>query len=105
MRITISHNKSRPEIVQAVDKTVDDMFKGLPMAPIEIRDQQKKWDGNTLTFSLTAKAGFLQTPIHGTVLVGDKDVTIDVDLGIFSKFISEEKAKTALETRVRGLLG
>jgi hypothetical protein len=56
-----------------------------------------------MNFSLTAKMGFMTAPIRGTVLVTDKDVTIDADLGFLENLITP-KVKTQLESRVRGLL-
>jgi hypothetical protein len=57
-----------------------------------------------MTFSMTARMGFLTNPIRGTVEVRDQDVTIDADLGIFSRLIPESKIRTSMESRVRGLL-
>jgi len=57
-----------------------------------------------MTFSLTAKMGMLRNPIRGTVEVTDQDVTIDADLGILGRLFPEEKFRTAVESRVRGLL-
>jgi hypothetical protein len=53
---------------------------------------------------LKAKMGFVSTPIKGTVEVTDHDVTIDADLGMLGRFISEEKAKDLLGARVKRLL-
>lgn len=104
LKVTISHNKTQAEIIQAVDRSIEDVFKGAASGLVQISDEQKSWNGNTMNFSLTARAGFLSTPIKGTVLVTDKDLTIDADLGIFSKFIGEDKARAAIESRVKGLL-
>jgi hypothetical protein len=104
MRVTISHNKSQQDVVNLVDRSMVDVFKGLAVGPVQVVDPQKSWNGNVMTFSLVAKAGFLSAPIQGTVTVTDKDVTIDADLGIFDKLIPEEKAKTALASRIKGLL-
>jgi hypothetical protein len=59
---------------------------------------------DTLTFSLTAKLGFLQTPIRGTALVTDSEVILDVDLGLLGKLIPEQVAKTQIVDRTKGLL-
>jgi hypothetical protein len=48
--------------------------------------------------------GFLRTPIHGSALVTEKDVTLDVDLGIFNKLIPEELARNRIGTQIKGLL-
>jgi hypothetical protein len=57
-----------------------------------------------MTFSLTAKLGFLQTPIRGSALVTDSELILDVDLGLFGRLISEETARTQIVGRTKGLL-
>ena len=104
MRITVSHNKKKEEVVRAVDRSFDDLFKGIENFPLQIVNEQRNWQGSTLSFSFTAKMGLLSTPIKGIVEVTDKDVTIDADLGLLEKLIPAQKARTALEGKVRGLL-
>ena len=81
MRVTVSHSRSKEEVVRTVDRSFDDLFQGVGL-PVRLTQQQKSWQGATLTFSLTAKMGLLSTPIKGTVEVTDRDLTIDADLGI-----------------------
>jgi hypothetical protein len=107
MRITIAHTKGRQQMIQMVDRAFDDVFRGLaqsPIAPITITDQHKAWQGNVMTFSLTAKMGFIRSPVSGTVEVTDRDVTLDADVGMLSKLFPGEKIQTALETRLRKFL-
>jgi hypothetical protein len=104
MRVTIGHRKSRQEAIQIVDSSFDDLFKGLPIAPLQITDQHRSWNGSVMTFGLTAKLGFLQNPIQGTVEVTDRDITIDADLGMLEKLISRGKFKTAVEGNFTKLL-
>ncbi len=105
MRITVSHKKSQAEVIKIVDGSVDQLFSGVPGAPVKIVDQQKRWDGSVLHFSLTGKMGFFSAPLKGTVEVTDKDVTIDCDLpGILQKLMPEEKVRAAIEGKVRGFL-
>ncbi len=103
MRITVSHNKSKDQIVKAVDRSFDDLFKGTPMIPIQVANEKRQWNGNTLTFSFNATMGLLSAPIKGTVDVNDHDLTIDADLGLLEKLLGGGMTKT-LETRVKGLL-
>ena len=102
MRITIMHNKNKEQAVQSVDRAIEEVFRSVAVGPVTIVDQQKTWTGSIMTFSMTAKMGFLANPIRGTVEVTDKDVTIDADLGMLSRL--ENKIRTSLESRVRGLL-
>lgn len=57
-----------------------------------------------MSFLLTAKMGIMSTPIKGTVDVTDKDLTIDVDLGMFNRFVDEKSAQQMIGNRIKGLL-
>jgi hypothetical protein len=105
MRVTVSHSQPKEEVKRAVDRSFDDVFKGLPgVLPLQIVNQQRAWQADTLAFSFDAKAGIISTPIKGSVYVTDKDLTIDADLGILEKLLPAKRARKVIETRVRGLL-
>ena len=104
MRVTIGHRKKRHEAVQIVDQSFDDLFRGLPIAPLQITDQHRSWNGSVMTFGMTATLAFLQNPIRGTVEVTDREITIDADLGMIEKLISKEKFRTLAEGTFRRLL-
>lgn len=104
MRITIGHRKTRAEAVRAVDQAMTDVFSGLAAGPLTVTTPQKSWNGSAMTFSLIAQMGFLKNPISGMVTVTEKDITIDADLGFLSRLFPEEKVRTTVESRVRGLL-
>lgn len=104
MRVTVSHNRPPEEIKQAVDRSFDDLFKSIAVLPVQLVQEQRKWDGNNLSFSLVAQMGMMSTPIKGTILITDHDLTIDADLGIFERFIPQQKVRDVLSDRVKGLL-
>ena len=104
MRITVSHNRSREEIKEAVDRSFDDLFREIAILPLRFVKERKAWQGNTLIFSLTAKMGLISTLIRGTLEVTERDVTIDVDLGLLEHLIPATRAREAVTSRVRGLL-
>ena len=103
MRITITHNKPKQEVVDSIDCGFDDVFR-MEGLPVKLVMEQKSWQGSTMTFALNAKIGFMSSPIKGTIDVTDRDVTIDADLGMFERFVSEDKAREVLSTRFKGLL-
>ena len=103
MRVTIAHKKPKQEVVDSIDRGFDDVFK-MDGLPVKLVLEQKNWQGSTMTFALSAKLGFMSSPIKGTIDVTDSDVTIDVDLGMFEQFVSEDKVRGALATKFKGLL-
>ena len=103
MRITIAHNKPKQEVIDSIDRGFDDVFK-MEGLPVKLALEQKSWQGSTMTFALNAKIAFMSSPIKGTIDVTDRDVTIDADLGMFERFVTEDKVRDVLSTRFKGLL-
>src|ERR1700726_2123540 len=104
MRITVSHNRTKEEVIQSVDRSFNDLFQGIGAIPVRLVQEHKSWQGSTLTFALTAKMGLLSTPIKGTVEVTDHDLTIDADLGILERMTPAKKPQEMIGTRIKGLL-
>lgn len=104
MRITVSHTKPKDEVIRAVDRSFDDLFRKNTVIPLEIVNEQRSWQGSTLVFSFTAKVGILSSPMKGFVEVTERDVTIDADLGLLEKLLSGKRASASIEQKVRGLL-
>jgi hypothetical protein len=104
MRVTVSHNKPKAEVIRVVDRSFDDLFRGTGFIPLQIVNEQRSWQGGMLTFSFDAKFGLISAPIKGFVEVTDKDLTIDADLGLFERLLPKKQAQAALEGNIRGLL-
>ena len=104
MRITVSHHKTKQEVIQSVDRSFDDLFQAPELHGIKLKDVTKTWHGSTLTFGLTAKMSLFSTPIKGSIEVTDTDITIDADLGMLERLIPANTARELITTQVRGLL-
>lgn len=104
MRITVAHTKPKDEIKRIVDRSFDDCFRGIGGMPIQIVDEKRKWEGDTLVFSFGAKVSLITNPIKGSIQVTDRDVTIDADLGFLERLLPAAQAKASIESRVKGLL-
>jgi len=104
VRISISHNRTKEEVVQSIDRSWDDLFKEAGALPVKLTVEQRSWQDSTMTFALTAKMGIISTPIKGTVEVTDRDVIVDADLGMLGRFVNEKTAQQLLGSRIKGLL-
>ena len=104
MRITVSHNKTKQEVIRSVDRSFDDLFQGVSTVPIRFVEERRNWQGSTLSFWISAKMGLVSTPIKGTIEVTDTDITIDADLGLLERLIPASMARASLTNRIRGLL-
>jgi len=101
----IPTTKPLDETKRIVERSTEDLFRSAAGGIVQISNVQKTWNGNTMAFVFTASLAFFTTPIEGTVAVSEKDVTIDVLIpDAFRRFISEDKLKAGIETRVKGLL-
>jgi hypothetical protein len=104
MRITIAHNRSKAEIIDSIDRSFNEVFQGVPGIPVKLVVQQKSWQGSVLSFSVSARLGLLSTPVKGTVEVTERDLTLDIDLGLLNRLVPEQTAREVIGTRIRGLL-
>ncbi len=104
MRITVSHNKTKEEVMQAVDRALNDVFADNKSLPVRLVVERKEWQGSTLNFAARASKGLFSTTIKGTAEVTDRDITIEADLGFLERFISGDKAREVIAGRVKGLL-
>jgi len=104
VKVTVSHDSSKEEVKQAVNRSLDDILANSVPLPVKLVQQQRSWSADTLTFSLIAKMGLMSTPITGTVHVSDREVTIDVNLGLLERLIPADKARQAVSARLKGLL-
>ena len=90
--------------MRAVDRSFDDLFRGISVVPLQFVDEKRTWQASVLTFSVSAKMGIISVPMRGTVEVTDRDLTIDADLGVLERLLSSSKTREVLTSRVRGLL-
>jgi hypothetical protein len=104
MRVTIAHHRTKAEMVEKVDRSLNEMLGGSGGLPVKLTMDQRTWNGSVLTFAATAKMGFMSTPIKGTVEVTDEDLIIDADLGMLNNFVSDKAAQEMLGERVKGFL-
>lgn len=104
MRITVSHHRPVEEIRTNIDRSFDDLFRGVAIVPIQIVDERRSWNGNVLTFGFTGKMGFIRTPVKGTVEVTPAEVIVDADLGLLEKLLPQEQTRSTLQSHLKGLL-
>jgi len=103
MRVSVSHTKPKEEVIRAVDRSFDDLFRGSVGIPLKIENERRSWNGSRMTFSFDARAGILSAPIKGTVDVTERDLIIEADLGLLERLLGGG-ARQTIESRVKGLL-
>lgn len=104
MRVTVSHDLGQATAIARVNAGVEQLFQSASSAGVEVRNLQRSWNGNTMTFSFTGKMGPFTAPISGAVQVSDNELILDVDLGIVANFIPEDKIRRDIEAGARKLL-
>jgi hypothetical protein len=104
MRITISHTKGRQEAMKIINESTDKFMQGMA-GPVQVTDQRKSWNGSKMDFGFVGRMGPFSAPINGTIDVTDTEIIVDVELpGILKNLLPEEKVRTEVQNRVRGLL-
>jgi hypothetical protein len=104
MRITITHQRSKADVMESVDHSFNEMFQGVEGIPVRLALVQKSWQGSILSFSLNAKLGLLSAPVKGTVEVTDHNLTVDADFGFLNRLIPEQTLREEIGNRIKGLL-
>jgi putative polyhydroxyalkanoic acid system protein len=107
MRVSISHNKTKQEVMRIVNDATGQVFgAGATGGLLHVSNVEKSWSGSIMTFSLTASFAVMRSLIKGTIEVTDSDVIIDCNLPqLLTTFVQESKIRSSIETKVRGLLG
>ncbi len=90
--------------MESIDRSFNETIQGTAELPVRLVVEQKRWQGSTLSFALSAKFGLVSTPIKGTIEVTDHDVTVDADFGLLSRLIPEKTARNVIGNRIKGLL-
>lgn len=104
MRITVSHTRPKEEVMKAIDRSFDDLFRNIGMVPLQFVDERRNWQGSMLNFSISAKMGLVSTPIRGTIEVTDRDVIIEVNLGLLDRLIPAATAGEVIKSHIQRLL-
>ena len=105
MRVTVTHNKGLQGVMKIVDDSADQLMASATTGPVVVTDVNRRWEGSTLHFSFTGRMGLLSAPIKGYVQCNESDVVIEVELpGLLKHFLSEDKVRAQVESKVRGLL-
>jgi hypothetical protein len=105
MTIIVPHHKTEREAIGIVDRAAHELFAGVGGGLVEIVGQKKEWNGSTMNFSFTGQAGFISVPLSGTIVVDDRNVTVNCELpSIVRNFLGEDKLKAGIEGKIKGLL-
>jgi hypothetical protein len=105
MHVTVVHNKSQEEAMKIVDQSIDNLIRSIPAGSVKILDEERMWNGPTMSFSFKGRKGIFVTTIRGTVAVTDKDVTVDAQIpGIIKTFVSDKSISDAVEAKAKEIL-
>jgi hypothetical protein len=104
LKITVSHERTREEVKQTINRSLDDVFKGVVSLPVKLARERRAWHGDTLVFSFVAKMGLLSTPISGTLEVTDHELTLEADLGFIERLVPAAKVRQAVASHCKALL-
>jgi hypothetical protein len=105
MHVIVVHKQNQEDAVKIIDQSIDRLIQSIPAGSVKIIDQERTWNGSTMTFSFKGRKGIFVTTIRGTVAVTDKDVTIDAEIpGIIKTFVSDQKISDVVEAKAKEIL-
>jgi hypothetical protein len=105
MTVIIPHHKTKQEVIGRIDKATDDLFAHGIGSSIQLVNPKKEWAGSTMTFSLTARMGFITVPLSGDIMVDDVNVTVHCELpSMIKNFFGETKAQTVIEKKFKEIV-
>lgn len=104
MRIAVSHNRPKQQVIDSVERSFNDMFQQAGALPVKLTVDQRSWQGSVMTFQITARMGIMSTPIKGTVEVTDTELIVNADLGMLGRFVDDKTAEQMLGSKLKGLL-
>ncbi len=104
MRIAVTHNRPKQQVIDSVERSFNDMFQQAGALPVKLTVDQRSWEGSVMTFQITARMGIMSTPIKGTVEVTDTELIVNADLGMLGRFVDDKTAEQMLGSKLKGLL-
>lgn len=107
MTAIVPHQKTREQAREAVSAAVADLLAHL--GPVQLENEIRAWAsnpaGDTLTFSALVRYGFIAVPVAGSVVVDDRNITLETELpGAVKQFIGEEKVRGAIVKKLSSQL-
>jgi hypothetical protein len=104
VRIAVTHNRPKQQVIDSVERSFNDMFQQAGALPVKLTVDQRSWEGSVMTFQITARMGIMSTPIKGTVEVTDTELIVNADLGMLGRFVDDKTAEQMLGSKLKGLL-
>lgn len=73
---------------------------------VKIKDAEKHWNDDQMSFSFRAQKGFLGATIDGTISVTDAEASLSSNIPrLVTSFVSEEKIRTVITDQFNTLFG
>jgi hypothetical protein len=92
-------------VIGLLDAAADKVFTEGVGETVQLVDPKKEWADATMTFSVTAKLGFIAVPVSGTLAVDDEGVTADCELPAMARnFLGDEKIRKAITERISDII-
>ncbi len=96
MRIEQSHSLGEQAAIGRIDHFLERLVKN-PPGGVTVKDAQREWTGNRMTFSFTAAKGFLGTTIRGVMEVLDDRVVVESELpGLVKNLLGEDRIRQVI---------
>ncbi len=97
MQIVYLHKTEKAVAIKKIDNFLIALMRREFPSGVKLKNAQKQWNGDNMTFSFKVKRGVIGTKISGNILVTDNTVKLTFNLpGLVKTFVSEEKIKNVI---------
>jgi hypothetical protein len=104
MRIEQSHSLGQDAAIRRIDQFLERLAQH-PPGGLTVKDAQREWNGNRMTFAFTAAKGFLGTSIRGVMEVLDDKVVVESDLpALVKNLLGEDRIKHVIADELGAML-
>jgi hypothetical protein len=106
MQIEQRHDLGQKEAIRRIDTFLEDLMRRQPPAGVTIKNAQKDWEGNRMSFSFGAAKGFFGATIQGVMEVMADRVVVHSELPALLKgIVGEDRIREAIARELGRLLG
>lgn len=104
MRIEQPHTLGQAAAISRIDQFLEKLVQN-PPGGVTVKDAQRDWNGNRMSFSFTAAKGFLGTTVRGVMDVLDDKVVVESELpSLVRNLLGEDRIRHVIANELGKML-
>jgi hypothetical protein len=104
MRIEQPHTLGQEAAKARIDHFLEKLVQN-PPGGVTVKEAQREWNGNQMTFSFTAAKGFLGTSVRGVMDVLDDRIIVESELpSLVKNLLGEDRIRHVIAEQLGSML-